>query len=125
MTRIVHPSRSRRGQNSVPHRCARGPAFVTVQALLAAEAVRFVVSDQGPGVEPDELPYLFERFWKGDRARSRDAGGSGLGLSIVRQIVELHGGSLTLESELGAGTTVTVRFPPERVSLKRRSRRAS
>ncbi|HSG15666.1 MAG TPA: ATP-binding protein, partial [Anaerolineae bacterium] len=67
---------------------------VTVSARAVGQDVWLAVTDQGPGIDPADLPNFFERFWKGDRSRSRSASasGSGLGLSIVRQIVELHGG---------------------------------
>lgn len=84
---------------------------VTVQALAAGEEVQLVVCDQGPGVDPAELPYLFDRFWKANRARSRNGGGSGLGLSIVWQLVELHGGQVVASLPEEGGLRVTVTLP--------------
>jgi len=86
---------------------------VTVQARPAGNEVQLIVSDQGPGVDPKALPSLFERFWKGDRARVRtiDGGGSGLGLSIVRQLVDLHGGRVEASLPEDGGLQVTVSLP--------------
>jgi two-component system, OmpR family, sensor histidine kinase ResE len=77
---------------------------------VPAEA-RMEVSDTGIGIPPEDLPYVFERFFRSDRARRAYAGGSGLGLSIVRWIVEAHKGVVEVESELGKGTTFTVKLP--------------
>jgi two-component system phosphate regulon sensor histidine kinase PhoR len=69
------------------------------------------VSDTGMGIPFKDLPYVFERFYVSDRSRTRGAAGAGLGLSIVKQIVEAHRGSVGVESTLGSGTTFTVRIP--------------
>jgi signal transduction histidine kinase len=74
------------------------------QALL-------VVQDEGPGIAPEHQERVFDRFYRVDRARSRAAGGNGLGLAIVREIVEAHGGRVELVSEPGHGSTFTVRLP--------------
>ncbi|MDE3150690.1 MAG: hypothetical protein KGL93_00430, partial [Gemmatimonadota bacterium] len=69
------------------------------------------VRDTGVGIAADALPHVFERFYRGDRARARDPGGTGLGLPIARWVAEQHGGTLVIASELGRGTTATVRLP--------------
>jgi signal transduction histidine kinase len=69
------------------------------------------VSDQGIGIPQDALPYVFDRFFRVDKARSRQEGGSGLGLSICKWIAEGHNGSISVKSELGKGSTFTVRIP--------------
>jgi two-component system, OmpR family, sensor histidine kinase BaeS len=69
------------------------------------------VADTGSGIAPEDVPHVFDRFWRADRSRTRSTGGSGLGLAIVRQLVEAHEGSVQVASVLGAGTTVTVRLP--------------
>ena len=69
------------------------------------------VTDTGVGIPRKDLDRIFERFFRVDRARSRETGGTGLGLSIVRHVVENHGGTLAVQSELGRGTTMTVRLP--------------
>jgi two-component system sensor histidine kinase SenX3 len=69
------------------------------------------VHDSGIGIPAKDLPRIFERFYRVDRARARETGGTGLGLSIVRHIAESHGGSVTADSELGRGSTFTVSLP--------------
>jgi two-component system phosphate regulon sensor histidine kinase PhoR len=82
-------------------------------AILAAidGFVEIAVADSGIGVPSDDLPRLTERFYRVDKARSRELGGTGLGLAIVKHIVQAHGGSLRIESELGHGTTVHLYLP--------------
>ena len=68
--------------------------------------VAFEVADTGEGIAPDDLPRVFERFYRGEKSRSRASGGAGLGLAIARGIVEAHGGSIAVASALGQGTRV-------------------
>jgi two-component system OmpR family sensor kinase len=69
------------------------------------------VIDTGPGLPPDEAAHVFERFWRADKARSRTKGGSGLGMAIVAQIVQQHGGTVRFDSSVQGGTMVTVLLP--------------
>ncbi len=69
------------------------------------------VTDSGPGIAPEELPYVFERFWRGDRSRSRATGGTGLGLAIAKHFVEAHGGRIWAKSTPGKGATFTFSLP--------------
>lgn len=69
------------------------------------------VSDDGIGVEPEKLPFIFERFYRADESRDRHTGGSGIGLTIVRSIVKAHGGTIDVESTPGKGSAFTVRIP--------------
>ena len=69
------------------------------------------VSDTGIGILPEDLPYIFDRFYRADRARSRDRGGSGLGLAIVQNIVHEHNGNIEVQSASGQGSTFSVSLP--------------
>jgi len=84
---------------------------VTVRARQAGQTVQVDVVDEGPGLSPEELSLAFERFYRGDKARSRKTGGAGLGLSIVRQLVEAHGGRVWVESTEGQGATFSFTLP--------------
>ena len=74
-------------------------------------AVVIQVTDTGSGIPPEHLPHIFERFYRVDKTRSRRHGGAGLGLSLVRSIVEAHGGQISVESQVGRGSVFTVRLP--------------
>ncbi len=73
------------------------------------------VSDTGIGISADDIPKVFAPFIQVDGSLSRDQGGTGLGLPLVKSLIEMHGGTIELESELGDGTIATIRFPAERV----------
>jgi signal transduction histidine kinase len=85
--------------------------MVTLEVSQTNRHARISVVDQGPGIAPEDLPYIFERFWRGDKSRSRRSGGSGLGLSIVNQLVQLHGGSVKVTTPENGGCRVDVLLP--------------
>ena len=84
---------------------------ITVRVVNHQEEVVVAVIDNGPGVPAEDLPYLFDRFWRGDRARRRATGGSGLGLAIARTLIEAHGGRIWAQSVEGQGSTFTFTLP--------------
>ncbi|MCM3743603.1 ATP-binding protein [Sporosarcina luteola] len=84
---------------------------ITINVSETYDEAVIEVKDEGMGIDPTELPRLFERFYRVDRARSRDSGGTGLGLAIVKHLIEAHGGKVSVESELGAGSIFTIRLP--------------
>jgi signal transduction histidine kinase len=84
---------------------------VTLTARARGDHIEFAVSDTGPGIPPDQLEQIFERFHRADESRQRDRGGSGLGLPIARALVEAHGGRIWAESRPGAGATIRIDLP--------------
>jgi len=100
--------------NALRHTPAGGR--VSLAVTRAGEQVRVQVADTGSGIRPEDLPHVFDRFYRGDRSRSRQGGGAGLGLAIARQIVAAHGGTLTVTSEPGEGATFTMALPMKRPS---------
>jgi two-component system sensor histidine kinase SenX3 len=84
---------------------------VELAAEQRGEWILITVADHGLGIPSDEMPRIFERFYRVDKGRSRATGGTGLGLAIVRHAVENHGGQVSVESELGVGSTFTVTLP--------------
>jgi two-component system heavy metal sensor histidine kinase CusS len=74
-------------------------------------SVTIEVSDTGCGISPEHLPRIFDRFYRGDAAMKNPPAGSGLGLAIVRAIMTMHGGTVEAQSQVGIGTTMTLRFP--------------
>lgn len=85
---------------------------VTLSAETSSGGVRIRVADTGIGISSEHLPHLFQRFYRADKARSRETGGSGLGLAICRSLSEALGGGITVESISGKGSTFTVELPP-------------
>jgi PAS domain S-box-containing protein len=86
-------------------------ARVEVRVLANVDSITVRVSDTGVGIPDEDLPNLFDRFYRVNKDRSRATGGSGLGLAISKQIVELHGGHLSVRSEVGVGSTFVVQLP--------------
>lgn len=84
---------------------------ITVTGAAAGETVTLEVADTGPGIAPEHLPHVGERFYRADAARTGASGGTGLGLAICRSIVEAHGGQMSVDSALGIGTRVCVVLP--------------
>jgi two-component system, OmpR family, phosphate regulon sensor histidine kinase PhoR len=95
-------------ENAVRHTTS---GTVTVFTKADESGMWVAVGDTGVGISAEHLPRIFERFYRADRARSRDEGGTGLGLAIVRHLVEAHGGAVKAESHPGRGTTVWAFFP--------------
>jgi two-component system phosphate regulon sensor histidine kinase PhoR len=89
------------------------PEGTTVRIMAAADdgEVVIAVSDEGQGVSREHLPRLFERFYRVDKARSRDLGGTGLGLSIVKHVTQVHGGRVSVDSVIGRGSTFRIHLP--------------
>jgi signal transduction histidine kinase len=95
--------------NALRHTPAHGR--VTLTAAARGEFVQVSVEDSGEGIRPEDLPFVFERFYRGEKSRSRASGGAGLGLAIARGIVEAHGGSIDIASQPGEGTRVWFKIP--------------
>lgn len=95
--------------NAVQHSSSSGTVTCSISAI--GPMMRLAVSDTGPGVDSDDLPHIFERFYRANKARSRAAGGIGLGLAISKWIAESHGGHIRCESRKGLGARFTVELP--------------
>ena len=98
--------------NAVQHSTAGGR--VDVALARRAGMAEITVTDSGAGIAPEDLPRIFDPFFRADPARQRDPGGAGLGLALTRAAVEGHGGQVTCTSELHRGTTVVIRLPEGR-----------
>ena len=96
-------------ENALKYTPDGGRILVSLQAR--SHNAIFTVQDNGVGIPWEDQPHIFERFYRVDKARSRDTGGTGLGLSIVRQLVTMHGGEIVVASEPGSGSIFTVRLP--------------
>jgi signal transduction histidine kinase len=95
--------------NALRHTPCGGRVLVSAYSVGASVAVE--VADTGEGIGPEHLPHVFERFYRGDRSRSRAGGGTGLGLAIARGLVEMHGGTIGVESTLNEGSTFRFTLP--------------
>ncbi|MDP2728637.1 MAG: ATP-binding protein, partial [Dehalococcoidia bacterium] len=93
--------------NALRHTPAGGKVTLTLQELQEGTEtlLRVSIADTGSGISPEDLPHVFDRFYRADRSRSRSTGGTGLGLAIVKQLVEAHGGRVRAESQPGYGAT--------------------
>ena len=98
-------------ENAVKYSEEKGQVSVILKSLDGSSTVRLEIVDSGIGISELELERVFERFYRVDRARSRQSGGTGLGLSIVRNVATRHGGTVEIDSIEGQGTTVTVDLP--------------
>ena len=96
-------------ENSVAY--SNPPRAVILSAALYEGQMELRMADNGIGIPPNDVPHVFERFYRVDKGRSRMSGGTGLGLSIVKHIVQSHHGTVHVESVLGIGTTVVIRLP--------------
>ncbi|MDO4743791.1 MAG: ATP-binding protein [Clostridia bacterium] len=96
--------------NSMKYTPENGSIRVFVGCLYGEVYIK--IEDTGKGIPEEDLPHIFERFYRVDKARSREQGGTGLGLAIAKEIIENHGGTITMESKLGKYTKVTIKLPP-------------
>jgi histidine kinase len=88
---------------------------ISISLTSKSQNITVTISDNGPGIAKESLPFVFEQFYRAEQSRNKQTGGSGLGLSIARMMMEEHRGSLVAESELGKGTTIHIIFPKEGV----------
>ncbi len=84
---------------------------ITIAAKTDRAGITIEVSDTGSGIAPEDVPHVFDRFYRADKSRARESGGSGLGLAIAKSLVEAHGGSIAVRSEIGKGTQFHVSLP--------------
>jgi len=96
-------------KNAIEYNRTNGRVSVTVWTEGSSAFVR--VRDTGIGIADEDLPNIFERFYRADKARARMSGGSGLGLSIVKRVIDDHQGTISTRSQVGVGTEVLVRLP--------------
>jgi heavy metal sensor kinase len=104
-------------ENAVRYSPEGGSVEMSVACANGGPA-RITVEDHGPGIPADELPHIFERFYRGDPSRNRATGGFGLGLAIAKALVEAYGGSINADSTPGAGTRMTVELPASEISSR-------
>ncbi|HEX5836253.1 MAG TPA: ATP-binding protein, partial [Anaerolineales bacterium] len=95
--------------NALRHTTAGGE--IMVHARRTGQGVEVSVRDSGEGIQAEDLPHIFERFYRGEKSRNRGTGGAGLGLAIARGIVRAHGGDIRVESDIGKGTVFIFTIP--------------
>jgi signal transduction histidine kinase len=98
--------------NAINHTPVSGTVTVASKVMENGR-VELIISDTGSGIDPADLPHIFERFYRGDKARTRTAGGTGLGLAITREIIARHHGTIDVDSVPGQGSTFTIRLPAQ------------
>jgi two-component system phosphate regulon sensor histidine kinase PhoR len=94
---------------------------IVIHAFENKASITISVSDTGIGIPSEEAPRIFERFYRVDKARSRQRGGTGLGLSIVKDIIDAHSGTIAVETELGAGSTFIITLPKNMIKDDQRN----
>ncbi|MBP2650513.1 MAG: integral rane sensor signal transduction histidine kinase [Firmicutes bacterium] len=99
--------------NAIRYSLCQGRVQVTTAMVgnRGHQWLKVAIEDNGPGIPPDDLPYVFDHFYRGDKSRDRKSGGSGIGLAIVKQLVENHGGQVNVESIVGVGSIFNVLLP--------------
>jgi signal transduction histidine kinase len=110
------PERITRVLYSLLHNALRHTPYdgtIVLSTAVDGGEVRIMVSDSGEGISAQDVPFVFERFFRGDRARTRDGAGAGLGLAIARGIVEGHGGRMWVERTGSSGTTIAFSLPSQ------------
>ncbi len=95
--------------NAIRHTLTGGE--ITVSAENITRHIEIAVSDNGEGISSEDLPHIFERFYRVDKSRAKATGGNGLGLTIAKRLVEAHGGKMTVQSELGKGSRFAFSIP--------------
>ncbi|EIW16278.1 two-component system, OmpR family, sensor histidine kinase BaeS [Pelosinus fermentans] len=101
--------------NAIRYSPIKGSVKIITEKSEAAGRswIKISVADKGPGIDQEDIPYLFDHFYRGDKSRDRKSGGSGLGLAVVKQLVEIHGGKVAVSSQLGEGSVFEILLPIE------------
>ena len=86
---------------------------ITIRVLMETYSFTISVQDEGEGIPEEDIPHIFDRFYRVDKSRTRATGGKGIGLAVAKEIVELHNGSILVTSQLGAGTNFIIELPFE------------
>ena len=86
---------------------------ITIRVLTEINSFTISVQDEGEGIPEEDIPHIFDRFYRVDKSRTRATGGKGIGLAVAKEIVELHNGSILVTSKLGVGTNFIIKLPFE------------